>query len=81
MTDDKPTTRAEAREVANTTPNRWIPQPEVRLWLFRVFAALGPLAIFYGLMTADEAALWIGLGGTIFGTPAASLASANVPRG
>lgn len=73
-----PKTRAEAR--ATETPNRWIPSPEARLWLFRCIAAAGPLVTFYGLATAEEVALWVGLGATILGTPAASLAAANVPR-
>lgn len=80
MNDETPTTRAEARELATTTPNRWIPRPEIRAWIFRIVIAVGPIVVFYGLMTADEIALWIGLGGTILGTPAASLAAANVPR-
>lgn len=62
------------------TPNRWIPSPAVRRWLFRSIAAAGPLVVFYGLATADEVALWIGLGATIFGTPPSTLASVNVPR-
>ena len=77
---DKPTTRAQARALATTTPNRWIPRPEIRRWIFRVVIAVGPIVVFYGLMTADEVALWIGLGGTILGTPAASLAEVNVPK-
>lgn len=76
----EPQTRAEVRALATTTPNRWVPRPEIRRWLFRVVAAAGPIVTFYGLMTAEEVALWIGLGGTILGTPAASLAGANVPR-
>ena len=77
---DVPSTRAEARRLATETPNRWIPRPEIRLWLFRSIAAAGPLVVFYGVATADEVALWLGLGATILGTPAASLASVNVPR-
>lgn len=73
-----PKTRAEAR--ATETPNRWIPSTTARLWLFRCIAAAGPLVTFYGLATAEEVALWIGLGATILGTPAASLAAVNVPR-
>lgn len=78
MTDTpEPTTRRELRE---RTPNKWIPRPELRLWLFRILAAAGPVVAFYGLATNEEIALWLGLGGTILGTPAGALASANVPR-
>lgn len=62
------------------TPNKWVPSPTARLWLFRSFAAAGPLVVFYGLATAEEVALWLGFGATILGTPAATLASVNVPR-
>lgn len=72
------TTRAELRPTR--TPNKWIPSPTVRLWLFRCLGSAGPLLVFYGLATAEEVALWLGLGATILGTPAAALASANVPR-
>lgn len=77
---DVPRTRAEAKARATATPNRWIPSPAVRLWLFRSIAAAGPIVAFYGIMSAEEVALWLGLGATILGTPAASLAAANVPR-
>lgn len=63
-----------------TTPNRWIPRPEFRLWLYRVLAAAGPLVVFYGLATSEEVALWLGVGATILGTPAGALAAANTPR-
>lgn len=62
------------------TPNKWVPSPTARLWLFRSIAAAGPLVVFYGLATAEEVALWLGFGATILGTPAAALASVNVPR-
>lgn len=75
-----PNTRAAAK-LATTTPNKWIPRPELRAWLYRVLAAAGPIVVFYGLMTAEEAALWIGLGGTVLATPAGALASVNVPKG
>lgn len=78
----KPTTRAEAaaqRESADV-PNRWIPNPAARRWLYGVLTAAGPLVVFYGLASAQEVVLWLGLGATILGTPAAALASANVPK-
>ena len=62
------------------TPNKWIPSPTARIWVFRSIAAAGPLVVFYGLATSEEVALWLGLGATILGTPAATLAERNVPR-
>lgn len=63
------------------TPNRWIPRPEIRKYLYAVLAALGPLAVFYGWASSEEVALWLGIGGTILGTPAGAVAAANVPQG
>lgn len=79
MTDNTPQTRAESK-LATDTPNRWVPRPEFRLWLYRVLAAAGPIAVFYGLATSEEVALWIGLGGVILATPAGALAAANTPK-
>lgn len=62
------------------TPNRWIPRPEVRAWLYRILAAVGPLVVFYGWASSEEVALWLGIGGTILGTPAGTVAAANVPK-
>lgn len=40
--------------------------------LYRVLTAGGALAVFYGLMTANEVALWVGLAVAVSnGTPAA----------
>ena len=51
---------------------------KVRAWLYGVFVAAGPLVVFYGLATADEVALWLGLGGTVLGVPAGSLTVSNL---
>lgn len=74
----EPRTRKEAR--ATATPNVWVPSPEVRLWLYRVLAAAGPLLVFYGFATAEEVALWLGVGGTVLGTVPLTVAAKNVPR-
>lgn len=74
-----PQTRKQAK-LATATPNRWVPRPELRAWLYRILAAAGPVVVFYGLATSEEVALWIGLGGTILATPAGALASANTPK-
>lgn len=62
------------------TPNRWIPRPELRKYLYAVLAAVGPLVVFYGLATAEEVALWLGIGATVLGTPTGALAAVNTPR-
>lgn len=64
----------------NETPNRWVPRPEVRAWIYGILAAAGPVAVVYGLVTAEQVALWLGLGGAILGIPAGALAAANTPK-
>ena len=64
---------------ANTTPNRIITSPRNRAYVYRVFLAAGPLLLFYGVMSAQEFALWGGAAGTILSVPT-GLALANTPK-
>lgn len=80
MTQPKTRAEAAAQREAAAVPNRWIPSPAARRWLYGVLTAAGPLVVFYGLMTAQEVVLWLGLGATILGTPVGALASANTPK-
>ena len=41
----------------------------VRAYIYRVLTALGPVAIFYGLASSDEVALWAGVVATLFILP------------
>lgn len=66
--------------MTNETPNKWIPRPALRRYVYTVLAAAGPLVVFYGLATTEEIALWLGVGATILGTPTGALAAANTPR-
>ena len=61
------------------TPNRWIPTPEIRKYIYRVLVAVGPVALLYGLVTDAELIVWLGLAETILATPVGLLAAANVP--
>lgn len=69
-----------ADHVATTTPNRWIHDPKLRNYLYKVLAAAGPIVLLYGWMTAEEIAVWLGFGATVLATPAGALASANTPK-
>ena len=64
--------------ITPTTPNRWIPSPAARRWLYGIAAALGALLVGYGIMTASESGLWLALAGAILGGVDA-LAFANTP--
>lgn len=67
-------------EPVKETPNKWIPSQRARRWIFTVLGAFGPIVVFYGLASAEEVALWIGLASTVLVTPALALAEQNVPR-
>jgi hypothetical protein len=69
-----------ADHVATETPNRWIQDPKVRNYAYKVLAAAGPVALLYGWLSAEQIAVWLGLGATILGTPAGTLAAANTPK-
>lgn len=78
MTDQTPTTRAEAR--ATQTPNRWVPSPEVRQWMYGILVALAALGVGYGLITTEQSGLWLALASAILGV-GNLIAARNVPRG
>ena len=72
-----PKTRAEAR--ATQTPNRWVPSPEVRLWMYGILVALAALAVAYGVVTVEQGGLWLSLGAALLGV-GNLIAARNVPR-
>ncbi|GAB6857877.1 hypothetical protein [Microbacterium xylanilyticum] len=77
--DAEPTTRAEAKQRATQTPNRWIPSPDARRWLYGVLVALAGVGVGYGIITAEQGGLWLSLGSAVLGT-GPLIAGRNVPR-
>ncbi len=61
------------------TPNRWIPSPAARLWLYSVLVALAPIGVAYGIMTAEESGLWLTVASALLGA-GSLLAAGNVPK-
>lgn len=48
-----------------------MPSEAVRGYAYRVLVAAGLVAVFYGLLTEQELAVWLGLAATVFNiTPA-----------
>lgn len=43
-----------------------------RAWLYRVFTALAPVAVVYGVVDSNEAALWAGVVAAVLGVPASA---------
>ena len=60
-------------------PARFIPSPKLRAYIYRCLVAAGPVVLLYGLLTAEEIAVWLGLGATIL-SPGGALAAANTPK-
>lgn len=61
------------------TPNRWIPRPNVRKYIYKVLVATGPLLALYGLVSDAEFIVWLGIAETVLGSPVAALALVNTP--
>lgn len=53
----------------------FVRKQSTRAYAYRVVTGAGVIASFYGLLTAEEVALWAGLVATLFVVPAA-----NTPR-
>lgn len=55
--------------------NKWITRPQTRKWLYKVLGAVAGLAGAYGLLSGEEAILWLAVASSLLGLP---LADANV---
>lgn len=64
-------------EHAAETPNRWIPSPQLRRYLYRVLLAAGAIALFYGYVSGEALPLWLALAAELLGI---TLADANTPK-
>lgn len=64
----------------NDTPNAWVPSPQVRRYLYRVFLALGPVLSAHGILSGEDFTLYAGLAGVVLDVPLA-LALVNTPKG
>jgi hypothetical protein len=54
----------------------FVKNPQVRAYIYGILVAAGAVALCYGLVTKEELAVWLGLGGSIIGN---GLALANTP--
>lgn len=41
-----------------------MPNEKVRAYIYRILLAVSPLVAFYGLLSAEEVTLWLGVAGT-----------------
>lgn len=61
------------------TPNKWIPRPAIRAWLYGIAITVGALLVGYGVLTAEQSGLWLSLVGAIL-TGSNAVAAKNLPR-
>ncbi|MGP6170633.1 hypothetical protein ACTU6V_05430 [Microbacterium sp. A204] len=73
-----PRTRAEAR--ATETPNRWVPSPAVRAWLYGIIAAAVPLLVLLGVFTVDVGGHVLNIAAALLAIGGLSLAARNTPK-
>jgi hypothetical protein len=50
-----------------------------RAWIYRVLLAAIPIAIAYGVINEQDAALWVGLAGAVLGTGLATINTSTKP--
>ncbi|ASZ72601.1 holin [Arthrobacter phage Nellie] len=56
----------------------FIKSPATRAYIYGILVAVGAIALVYGLVTEEQLAVWLGLGGSILGN---GLALANTNKG
>ena len=61
-------------------PNKWIPSPRARAWLYGVATAVAAVLVAYGVTSPEQSGQWIMLVGAILGTAPNALALANTPK-
>lgn len=77
---DVPRSRAEAKERATLTPNRWVPSPAVRAWLYGIIAALVPLLVVLGVFSTEIGAHVLNVAAAFLAIGGLALAAKNTPR-
>lgn len=78
-------TRAERRAAliaayGSATPNRLVPSPAVRAWLYGIIAAAVPLLVILGVFTADIGAHVLNIAAAVLAIGGLALAGANTPK-
>lgn len=77
---DLPRTRAEAKARATITPNRWVPSPAVRAWLYGIIAAAVPLLVLLGVFSTEIGAHVLNIAAAFLAIGALALAAKNTPK-
>ena len=62
------------------TPNRWIPDPLIRRYIYGVVLAFIPILVGFGVISPEQVQLWLNLTAAILGLGATALALPNTPK-
>ncbi|HEY9438274.1 MAG TPA: hypothetical protein VIS29_06425 [Streptomyces sp.] len=68
----------DAPQHATETPNKWVPSPAVRTYIYGILVVLAAIAVAYGFITAEQGGLWLSLGAAVLGL-GNLLAARNTP--
>ena len=62
------------------TPNRWIPDPLIRRYIYGVVLAFIPILVGFGVISPEQVQLWLNLAAAVLGLGATALALPNTPK-
>ena len=65
----------------SATPNRWVPDPVIRRYLYGVVVALIPVLVAFGVVSPDSVQVWLNVAAAVLGLGTTTLAIANTPKG
>lgn len=71
-------TRSEIIDAEEAARTPWYQRRGWRVWTYAALVAAAPVAIFYGVLTVEEAGVWLVLAGVVLGVGGVT-AAANVP--
>ncbi|MEW1813286.1 hypothetical protein AB0284_21595 [Pseudarthrobacter phenanthrenivorans] len=71
---------ADHRAPTDRTPNRWIPDPIIRKYLYGVVLAMIPVLVAFGFISPEQVQLWLNLAAAVLGLGTTVLATANTPK-
>lgn len=81
IADDQSTVTEESFAFAAATPNRLVPSPAVRTWIYSIIAAAVPLLVLLGVFTVDVGTHVLNIAAALLAVGGLALAGANTPKG
>lgn len=75
-----PTPPADGTDHGLSIPNRYIPSPAARAWIYGVVAAVLALLVAVGVIAPDVSGHILGIASAVLGIAVSGLALSNTPR-